>query len=282
MLSFGKVEYAHMAAHMAMSLKHYHPDTPITLVCDARVNDTFAPAYRRFVDSFVTMKGEHYLTNGAFDPGKAKVHLPLYAPYDRTVYLDVDGIAIGDCSILFTPDAFFAAEQFGEGKIGDAITYNIWATNEAVWRHFGLANTDTFRTVQTSYVVYNQGKQLKDFAKRSIQNLKYPIEDVMHEWGKTIPDELIVAGTLAQMKHEPHCGFSPIYYGHSYALRNLTDIQAKHCILSMYGNGRGTTLVKQMYLEMYNRHCMQIARKFNLQRIFPIEYLMRSKHANRV
>ena len=83
--------YQHWAENLVTSIRHYSPDLPITIVTSGMY---LQPMYSKGV-SYITCPADHYTDNGKFAPGKAKLHLDLYTPYDRTIYLDVDGIACG-------------------------------------------------------------------------------------------------------------------------------------------------------------------------------------------
>jgi hypothetical protein len=282
LLALGKPEYYQMAAHMAMSLKYHSPEYQVYLLSDGKEHAYIPLPYLQFFDLYWRMHPDDYMNpaNGKLNPGKAKLSIPKYVQFDQTVYLDVDGLCIAPIDILFSPEQFVAAEMVGKGGIKDDIRYAIWANNQNTWKHFELPEDAIFRTVQTSYISYRKSAELDTFYGLCMKYKDFPIELMNFKWGGQVADELIFSGVAAKMNHDFNCGFSPIYYGSQYFTREIEEIKAKHCILSMYGNGNGTTLVKPLYKDMYNRICQNMCRHFKIERIFPIEYLMRSKHAN--
>jgi hypothetical protein len=282
LLSFGKPEYHYMAAHLAMSIKYYN-DIPIAFVHDGTADKYIPAPYHRFIDEWIKMPVQDYIRKGIIDPGWAKINLLKHLPFDTNMYLDVDGLALQDLSPLFITDKFFACEVIGSGMINDTIEYSIWATNKDVWQFFQLdPDQSIYRTIQSSFWIGKKGEQLAELHERMVANYDFPPKKITMRWGDTMPDELIFSGTLAQMEHDPNFGKAVVFYGNTNVKEGFAELQAKYSILSMYGNGQGTTLVKIKYKDWYNRICSMMCRKLNLNPIHPIGYLMRSKHANRI
>ncbi len=284
LLAIGKTDYYIMAAYMAMSIKYYNPEIHISIVHDGFSAYYIPRQYQRFIDDHILIEQSDFIKNGKLDPGLAKINLPKYLPYDYNVYLDVDGIALQDLAPLMNATKkFYACEKIGEGKFTDTIEYNIWATSDDIWKYFKLdKEKSVYRTIQTSFVVMRKGKELDAFYKQCLNNYSFPMADVKSIWGKTMPDELIVSGTLAAINHDPDFGMPVVFYPNSYRIKDLAQIQSQFKVLSMYGNGLGTTLVKPMYKEWCDRLITKMCRDLKIEKSFPMSYLMRSKHANRV
>ena len=114
LMAFGKREYLFMAAHLAMSIKHFNPSIKIKLVHDWNykyLNDF----WRGFIDEAEEIQEKHLYRGGCIDPGWAKCNIYEYIAFDENIYLDVDGICLKDIEPLFNQDKFYATEVIGRG-----------------------------------------------------------------------------------------------------------------------------------------------------------------------
>lgn len=277
LMAFGKREYYYMAAHMAMSIKHYS-NVDITLVHDMNIKH-LPNQWRQFFDGFVEMEAKHLYRLGSIDPGWAKCHIYEYIPYDINIYFDVDGICLKDVIPLFDCDKFYATEVIGEGGRHDDIEYSYWATNNNVWKNFGLTTEDTYRTIQTSFCLIRRSQDARSLFARVKRNFNYPVEDLQWKWGGTMPDELIVGGSCAQIEHNPSIGEPVVFFGNKNSKLSFREIKERFYINSLYGNGKGRTLVKDQYKDWYDRTVMKMARSKGLSPIGKHFQLMKSKHA---
>lgn len=280
LLSFGKPQYMYMAAHLALSIKYWNKDVPVSIVSDQTIN-YLPPAYRELFDKEIPLKDEDFHSNYSIDPGKAKIRLIDYLPYDRNVYLDVDGLAVQDVSPLLEIEGFYNTEVVGSGTVKDTIEYSWWATNRKIWDFFQLEDSDIYHSIQSSFATFEKGKKLDELKKRLEANFSFPIEDLQNGWGGTMPDELIFAGSCAQMKHNPDCGRPVVFFGHKLSKMKQSEIESQYFILSLYGNGNGTPLVRLRYREQYDRLMAKICRETKMPLLGKVLSLTKTKHANR-
>ena len=277
LIAYGKPEYIYMAAHMAASLRYYSPDIPITILHDDNIR--YLPTqYYEFIDGFVEMDSRHLKTNGKIDPGKAKCNIIHYLPYDLNLYLDVDGLCIGDVTPLFDTDKDFCVEVTGKGGYQDDIEYNHWANPEDQWEHFELDDDTVLRTVQSSSMLFRKGEFCDNLQHALNDYFDFPHAKLKNHWGWGIPDELIYSGVLAKMKHDPSFNQSVVFFGHVHSPLSFKEIHEKYKVLSMYGNGKGRTLVKLKYIDWYNRLNINIHDFLKIDRIKEIQRLMKGKH----
>ncbi len=276
-MAFGKREYYHMAVHMAMSIKHTS-NLPVTLVHDRNVKELL-PQWKQFFDEFKMIEGRHLYRMGVIDPGWAKCHIYEYLSYDHNIYLDVDGIVLKDLTPLFDCDKFYATEVIGEGLINDDIPYSYWATNENVWGEFNLKVDQYYRTIQTSFALIRKSKDARGLFAKVKKNFNYPMDKLTYKWGGTMPDELIVGGTCAQINHNPSIGQSVVFFGNKDRDWTFEKITSKFYVNSLYGNGKGMTLVKEKYKDWYDRMMVKIAGKYGMRPISKCSQLMKTKHA---
>ncbi len=92
LVSFGSATYAKYAYNMAYSIKHYCQSLPIFLYTDG--------VGMNQIDQSVFDKVEHYDFDLS-DPGLNKIKLFEISPFEKTLYLDVDGVCLKDISPLF-------------------------------------------------------------------------------------------------------------------------------------------------------------------------------------
>ena len=102
LLALGAPEYGQWARNMAASIK-YHNDLPITLVHDGRAITGIQldeVIRHRLFDTIKVMDVADYQLNGRFAPGFAKTNLYKYTDYERTIYVDVDGLCVNNVDTL--------------------------------------------------------------------------------------------------------------------------------------------------------------------------------------
>ena len=151
LVSFGSATYAKYAFNMAYSIKHYCHDLPVYLFSDGIGLDQ--------IDNSVFDKVELFDFDSN-DPGLNKIKLFELSPFEKTIYLDVDGVCLKDISPLFKEleDHSVYAQVIDYGKREDKITYSEWATNDTIWDHFKLKKNAVLCGLQTSIIYFNRSK----------------------------------------------------------------------------------------------------------------------------
>jgi hypothetical protein len=185
--------YQHWAENLVTSIRHYSPDLPITIVTSGMY---LQPMYSKGV-TYITCPAEHYTDNGKFAPGKAKLHLNLYTPYERTIYLDVDGIACGpleDVSPMF-------------GEIG-AVSNEFTPVEADKWKCQWMSLADVRKTytipegallpeINSSLLVWTKSETTDKFFEQARANFIPAFKGRV--WGNTFPDELAFNVAFAQL-----------------------------------------------------------------------------------
>lgn len=269
LVSFGSATYAKYAYNMAFSIKHYCRSLPILLCTDGiGLNQ---------VDQSVFDEVKIIEFNKE-DPGVNKTKLYDLSPFDKTLYLDVDGVCLKDISPLF--DQLVGQEVFAQvidsGKKQDKITYSEWADNDTVWDHFNLKEDVTLCGLQTSVVYFEKGKQAKTFFSKLKKNYSKPLEKskYMLMWGfkKHHPDELYYAGTMAQNDIVPDSTINPVFFPDK--IETVTKILSDFYVLSQFG---GQNQVRPYAHDLYNRHLSSIMRKEGKDHLFKSQGLYKNK-----
>ncbi len=277
LVAYGKPEYIYMASHFIASLKFHSPDIDIAILHDDNIR--YMPErYKAYVDKFVEMDRKHLYTNGRIDPGKAKCNIIHYLPYDQNLYFDVDGLCISDVSHLFETDKEFCVEVNGKGGSEDTINYNHWAKPVDEWEHFELSDDAVFRTVQSSSMYFKKGEFCDNLQHALNDYFDFPLVKLKNNWGTGVPDELIYGGVCAKLNYDPSFERSVVFFGWKKSPLSYSEIQEKFSVLSMYGNGKGRTLVKLEYIDWYNRLNVKLHKDMKIERIKEIQRLMRAKH----
>jgi len=103
LIAIGGVSYAKWAANIAASLRFHSHDVKIHLAHSEGFDNNFTEVEKeRLFDSFSVIPKENYTNGkGGFAPGKCKLFMNEYTPFERTIYIDVDGCAIKDIKPIF-------------------------------------------------------------------------------------------------------------------------------------------------------------------------------------
>lgn len=237
LMAFGHSSYGKWAYNMAVSLRHYSPELNIHLVAEESVLSDIDQSVFSSVDTNAVLP---YRITGGVDPAAAKTMLNEFSPYDQTIYLDVDGIAIQDITPLF--DRIFSAHSvffqvMGKGGRQSDISY-MWVQNGTAWEHFKLKEDAVFCTSQTSIVAFDRSEQSQEFFRKLAENYRNKIPQSFYsiQWGPGAhtPDEVYFSGTAAQMDIVPDINIQPIFFPREHR-KDLGNIQSEFTILSMWG-----------------------------------------------
>ena len=282
LIAFGKTGYGFAAYNMATSIKKFNHHLPVTLLADDIALKYLEKWMLSAFDSIIKIDGDDYTHEGKFEPAKVKCQIYKYLPYDETLYLDVDGCALQDITPLIDKlsdvDKYFQTDVISLGYKGDALSYS-WAPNDAIWQHFKLKEEQIYYSVQSSYIFVKKGKQAEAlFSKIESNFLKnvFPLNKLRFKWGGSMPDELITGATCSQLNYDPRNGLSPIFFGAKFDPRTFTQIENDYYVLSIHGNGTGSTLTKLKYIEWYDK-LMKNVSKYS----FKSNSIMKDKHANK-
>jgi len=264
-----------MAHNMAVSIKRFSPYIPITLF----IESGFDMPDKTLFDNIIELDSSLiYTQNIGIDPAKAKVNMYDVLPYEHNLYLDVDGITLQDINTFFNTlisgSDSFVTDIIATGKKCDSIEYSIWATNETIWEYFSLNENDILPSTQTSWMYIRKDKEALEIFETAKQYLNFPKSKLKKKWGNTIPDELIFSGVLAKLNKIPKYNPRPIFFGTKNDDRPLYELEKQYYILSLYGNGRGRTMVMPKYIQWYN----DLIRIYG--NCYKSEKFMQDKHAN--
>lgn len=246
LFAFRKRGYVQQAYNLAFSLKHFSPDIPVTLFHDGIINK-FPEEKRHVFDSIVKIENP--------DIAKFKAEIYDLSPYDETLYLDVDGIALKDISPLIheLQKQNFYTHISGRQALneGSSMRTMLWAFSEDIVSHFDLRPETILPSSNTSILWFKKTDEVKNLFeqwKLALDN-PIPLKKLRHQWGAAQPDELYlniaIAKTGIKVSDEKY-----MFFGGNLVNKTFGQITDENYFLSIYG-GRGFT--KQRYTEWYDR-----------------------------
>ena len=90
LIAFGKPRYVNFAKNLSSSIRLYNSEIPIALVTDSE--DTRLADYFQYIIPLDPEKGSGF---------SQKMYMNKYSPFQKTLFIDSDCLAVGDISFLF-------------------------------------------------------------------------------------------------------------------------------------------------------------------------------------
>ena len=294
LFAFGKPHYYGAAYNLAFSIKRFNSGLKIALFVDdiSKVHG-YANGLAYYVDSINEIKPEHLSTGGKLDPGKLKVNLYQYLPFDHNIYLDVDAVALKDLEPMINElinagkDYISHTVGYHTIKQGRAIPSMQWAWADDIWQHFELNESDTLPAINSSiqYIRKSEtAERLYTTAKYYYENNQLPVQKLRMKWGGGQPDELYMNVALAKLALDPaiitvgQTDGSENGYIHFAMQRRLTfeQITERFYLQSYYG-GQGFTPL--FYVEWLDRLLKKWFAEAGKQHIHFINRITSNKYA---
>lgn len=282
-LALKKPAYALGAFNLAHSIKYFNPEINITLVSDGEHQRHYREEHYKPFDSIKSMNLCDYTDkNGRFQPGYAKLSIDKYSDYEHTLFIDADSLVIKDIQpliddLILSKGDFFS-NVLGSGFIGDEISYSPWATNEQIWSYFALPNDRKITTINSSWFYFNKkADKIFAVARKSFLN-GFKEEDLKTKWGTTLPDELFIVGTLAQMEINPKYEKDVMFFGNVIDNRSLSDLENDYFAFTLYGGAR---TVRDVYTSWYDRLMFKFCEAKGFEHRFKAYSILSGKHVNK-
>lgn len=283
--SFDKPIYAYLAYNLAFSIKYFDPEMHITLCTDGNVN-ALDENRKKVFDSIIQMPHEFKYTGNVFDPGRAKVLSYDLLPYDYTLYLDVDAVAMQSIEPIFDElikdGGYYYTHLYGFHKFedGENMECNYWANKSIVWKHFNLNEKSVFPGCNTSIQFIKKCKEAKTLTDKIKDNFLNPIPltQLNTQWGGGQPDELYTSGAMAQVGITGQMPKQFMFFGNEIDKRNTDQIKKDHNLLSVYG---GKLFTKPIYTDLYDRILNDLHINKRSEHAFKHANIVGSKHANK-
>jgi hypothetical protein len=294
LFAFGKHHYYGAAYNLAYSIKRFSPSLNIALFVDdtAKVYG-YANGLNELVSSVNTINPLHLTTGGKLDPGKLKVNLYQYLPFEHNIYLDVDALAIKDImpmvNELINAGKDYISHTVGYHTIkqGRSIPSMQWAWADDIWQHFKLNDNAVLPAINSSIQYIRKGKvseRLYSTCKDIYENNPLPVNKLRMKWGGGQPDELYMNVALANLGIDPaiidvgQTDGSENGYIHFASTRRLTfaEISERYYLQSYYG-GQGFTPL--FYIDWLDRLLKQWHKEHNKIHAHFINRITSNKYA---
>lgn len=258
-------QYVEFARNMAASIRLYSPDIAIQLAVSG---DLYQYAQSVPVDSITLIPAELYEVNERFEPGWCKLNMDKLTGFDRTLYLDVDGIVLRDIAPLFEYDGF-RSQVSGTYNTGESWPCQ-WATMDEVRRLYDVDSGKPIDEINSSIILFDKSDSELFNIARSCYRKQHN-----GRWGGAFPDELGFNVALCKLGRSASFGFNPIKFEPDGS--RLNKIASEYYILGLYG---GILSRMVMHYNYYDQIAQVAARRlgFTAQKA---HHLIRHKHVQR-
>ena len=261
-IAVGAKGYGQLAGSLAASLRANNCQLPI---CLAHQKDTITRLdedYLALFTDFVEIEDRHItMSDNTECYIKAKAHMDEFTPYDYTLFIDADVLALNNGTINAEIEKLQGIDFTIKNK-GINTTHTIWADMEEVKKAYSLEDTDIYE-LHSEFIWWKKGHPAMIKWAENFENLK-----VKHtNFGGCIADELPLFISMAQTGTRPHLdGYNPIYWFNQDSKNQLRIKDMKeqgYCGLSIGGNAIAVT-----QLEAYNVLVTIYAKMLNLRHTF--------------
>jgi len=207
LLAFGKPQYYWAAYNLAFSIRKHSPNVNITVLFDNPIKGiSHCQDFMQYINNIGSIDADDIYTNKKLDPGKVKVNLYKYLPYDCNLYLDVDAIALKDIQPMIDE-----LSQSGKNYISHCVGYHTidkgrdfkemqWAWADKMWAHFNLLESYVMPAINSSMQWIVKGSQAEAIYSTALDlysNHPIPVNELRMKWGGGQPDELYMNVALA-------------------------------------------------------------------------------------
>jgi hypothetical protein len=295
LLAFGKPQYYWAAYNLAFSIRKHSPNVNITVLFDDPLKGiSHCQDFMQYINNIGSIDADDIYTNKKLDPGKVKVNLYKYLPYDCNLYLDVDAIALKDIQPMIDELA-----QSGKHYVSHTVGYHTidkgrdfkemqWAWADKMWAHFNLLESYVMPAINSSMQWIVKGSEAEGIyttAKDLYFNNPIPIKELRMKWGGGQPDELYMNVALAIRGVDPalkaytkNSGSEGgmIHFSMQRGL-NFQDIIDNYYLQSYYG-GAGFTPI--FYINWLDRMLNADFKAIGKRHIYLISRIAQNKYAD--
>lgn len=282
--AWGKDCYGYAAFNFAASIKFFSPAISITLITDGHAIRQLGDNHKKVFDDIIVL-GEP-----VSDPGLFKASIYNRLPYDYTLFLDVDALALNPVEKLLDqliedfesdPSKFLRCHVHAwyDHTSTEDMPMMYWATKSVVWDHYGFDQTHRIPGTQSSLIFIAKSPQAEKFYSdmaEMMQSDPIPIEQLKNRWGGTQPDELYLNVQIAKCHLTPDIEKAIWFCDNS----NYKPFQLKalgYTVLSYFGVRQQ---IKVCFKEYYDKEPIRFLRALGFpNHLWKSKQLLDSKHA---
>lgn len=244
LVAVGSIDYGKMAFNMALSIKDKIKDLPIALICDENALAHIRQKDMWVFDVIIEPEFEQAHESFILNPFKLKTSLYDLSPFQRTLYLDVDGLLVGSLDALLSAleKAPFQIQEVGRYTKATAKDCGtVWTKVKqeqnfpAVWDLYGLSDEAIYPEYNSSLIWFeksDENKKYFDEVKRLYGDRKFTYTKI----GTFYPDEMAfglasaITGRLGT-----HEKFKPIFFAWENKIFDLNHMEQNFAVLGLAG-----------------------------------------------
>lgn len=253
--------YGNMAFNMALSIKHTDPEMPVMLIHDYVSLGGLTQKHLAVFDIKHSLDSHH--TNENTQPYRSKFFLYDLSPFERSIYIDVDGLWLPRMSAtklfesLRNVDFTMINEGYHDMSTGlktMSSKYTFWMVPEKIQETFPRnknAKTGKAYQLRSEFIYFkkcSKNKKFFDLALKVYDDKKLKVKEIFSK----VPDEYgfnIASLLLAHYPHEEN--YTPVYWEflHHNPVMNLEEMYHKYFAYSMGGH-RSATRQEKLYNQL--------------------------------
>ncbi len=287
--AYNKRGYAFAAYNFAFSIKHHNPDIKIAILHDDMLLHELHQEHLSVFDTLIPMtqelKDSCRRSDGRIDPALIKTSIYDLLPFDYTLFLDVDALALSDLDKIFdeliADGGYFYSYIMGTHTIGkgNIIPGMGWAFADQIWEHYALPEDAIMPAPNSSFLFIkkcDESRALYEQIKKNIAN-PIPVDDLRFKWGGAQPDELYMAVAMAQIGITGKTPRDYMFMTHAASEMSLTQICETFPIMCFWGN---KNMSRAMYTEWYDRTLIRWHSSVGRRHIYKWNFIKSDKYAN--
>lgn len=205
LIAFGNKQYLNMAVNMLHSIRHHSPSIKVALA----VSTDLLTHQCSFFDEVIPINPKDLIDqNGVFQPALGKLNMDKFSPFSgKTLYLDVDGIALQPLEPLFElPNLSTHVVSLYPPNTDN---WNcIWQKLESFRFTYQIPNEQPLTEINSSLILFDSKIESSVFFEQARKNFRPQSTSL---WGGSFPDELAFNAAYAQLKMQSN-ELKPCYF----------------------------------------------------------------------
>lgn len=282
--AWGKRGYIYAAYNLAFSIKHFNRRLPVYLYCEQDLLKSLMPDQQGVFDEIIPIDVS-LLHEHEKNPAYIKVTAYDHLPFDYTLLLDVDALALQDLEPcmddLIRQGGYFYSHILDLWTIdkGDNIPNMVWARANDIWEKYKFGPETILPATNSSFQFIKKGEDSKRLLDRMRKNMAdpMPLDKLKTQWGASQPDELYLNVAMAQEGITGKPDREYMFMGNRLDQRPYHVLEKDYFILSIFG---GKNFTKVRYTEWYDKKLVAFHRAHGKSAFYKYAYIVRDKHAN--
>lgn len=282
--AWGKRGYIYAAYNLAFSIKNFNRMLPVYLYCDPQLLKSLQADQLEVFDEIIPIDIS-ILQQHEKSPANIKITAYENLPFDYTLLLDVDALALQDLepciNELIAQGGYFYSHILDLWTLdrGNQMPNMVWANADVIWEKYKLDEKAVLPCTNSSFQFIKKCPESKALFDRVKANLADPIplDKLRTQWGAAQPDELYLNVAMAQMGITGKAARDYMFMGNYLSPKPYHMLQKEYYLLSVFG---GRNFTKPRYTEWYDKLLVSYHRSHAKSAHYKFQYVVRDKHAN--